>query len=396
MKKRLAMCLLVCFLTSIPTWAYDFELNGVYYNITDANAKTVEVTYVEESSGNRDFYYGAITIPKRVSKENVTYSVTSIGGYAFNYCTGLTSVHIEDIAAWCRILFKNGTSNPLYRAQHLYLGDEEIKDLAIPNSVTSIGLFAFSYCTRLTSVKVEKENPIGISSEVFSNLTNATLYVPKGTKALYETADVWKDFGNIVEMDEKITIGDEGMGTYCSINALDFSGTDDIKAYIVSAFKPSTGEVTLKRITDVPANTGIVVKGAAGTYSIPMGPGETIVLNMLRGVTTNTVLNKVKGDYTNYVLAKKNGNLGFYAVVDGSTLSAHKAYLPLPTASLPSGARSIKLVFEDDGTTGISEASPLNDNEEMTDDKFYDLQGRRVEKPTRGLYVVNGRKVVIK
>lgn len=212
---------------------------------------------------------------------------------------------------------------------------------------------------------------------------------------MYEAADVWKDFGDIVEMD-KITIGDEGMGTFCSTLALDFSGTDDIKAYIVSAFKPSTGEVTLTRITDVPANTGIVVKGAAGTYSIPMGPGETIVLNMLRGVTTNTVLNKVKGDYTNYVLAKKNGNLGFYAVVDGSTLSAHKAYLPLPTASLPSGARSIKLVFEDDGTTGISEASPLNDNEEMTNDNIYDLQGRRVEKPTRGLYVVNGRKVVIK
>ena len=286
-------------------------------------------------------------------------SVISIGDYAFYVCTGLTSV-------------------------------------TIPNSVTSIGLFAFSYCTRLTSVKVEKENPIGISSEVFSNLTNATLYVPKGTKALYETADVWKDFGNIVEMDEKITIGDEGMGTYCSINALDFSGTDDIKAYIVSAFKPSTGEVTLTRITDVPANTGIVVKGAVGTYSIPVGPGETIVLNMLRGVTTNTVLNKVKGDYTNYVLAKKNGNLGFYAVVDGSTLSAGKAYLPLPTASLPSGARSIKLVFEDGETTGISDASPLNDNEEMTNDNIYDLQGRRVEKPTRGLYVVNGRKVVIK
>ena len=186
------------------------------------------------------------------------------------------------------------------------------------------------------------------------------------------------------------------MQTYCSLDDMDFSGTDDIKAYIVSAFKPSTGEVTLTRITDVPANTGIVVKGAAGTYSIPMGLGETIVSNMLRGVTTNTVLNKVEGDNTNYVLAKKNGNLGFYAVVDGSTLSAGKAYLPLPTASLPSGARSIKLVFEDGGTTGISEASPLNDNGELINDNVYDLQGRRVEKPTRGLYVVNGRKVVIK
>ena len=264
-------------------------------------------------------------------------------------------------------------------------------------SVTSMGELAFNGCNNLTSVSVAWETPIVIGDNVFSssNYQNATLYVPKGTKALYEAASGWNNFGNIVEMDE-IIIGDEGMGTYCSTHALDFSGTDDIKAYIVSAFKPSTGEVTLTRITDVPANTGIVVKGAAGTYSIPMGPGETIVANMLRGVTTNTVLNKVEGDYTNYVLAKKNGNLGFYAVVDGSTLSAGKAYLPLPTASLPSGARSIKLVFDDGGTTGISEASRLYDNGEMINDKFYDLQGRRVEKPTRGLYVVNGRKVVIK
>ena len=264
-------------------------------------------------------------------------------------------------------------------------------------SVTSIGELAFNGCNNLTSVSVAWETPIVIGDNVFpsSICQKATLYVPKGTKALYEVADVWKDFGNIVEMDE-ITIGDESMGTYCSTHALDFSGTDNIKAFIVSAFKPSTGEVILTRITDVPANTGIVVKGAAGTYSIPMSPGETIVANMLRGVTTNTVLNKVEGDYTNYVLAKKNGNLGFYAVVDGSTLSAGKAYLPLPTASLPSGARSIKLVFEDGETTGISEASPLNDNGEMTNDNVYDLQGRRVTKPTRGLYIVNGKKVVIK
>jgi hypothetical protein len=276
-------------------------------------------------------------------------------------------------------------------------GCSELTSITIPNSVTSIGYFAFLECEGLTSVTVNWDTPLEINDYVFnsSNYQNATLYVPKGTKALYEAADWWKYFGKIVEID-KITIGDEGMGTFCSTQALDFSGTDEIKAYIVSAFKPSTGEVTLTRITDVPANTGIVVKGAAGTYSIPIGPGETIVSNMLRGVTTNTVLNKVDGDYTNYVLAKKNGNLGFYAVVDGSTLSAGKAYLPLPTASLPSGARSIKLVFEDGETTGISEASPLNDNGEMTNDNVYDLQGRRVTKPTRGLYIVNGKKVVIK
>ena len=78
-------------------------------------------------------------------------SVTSIGENAFCGCSGLTSVHISDIAAWCNIEFEFG-SNPLSYAHHLYLNGEEVKDLVIPNSVTSIGENAFENCDGLTSV----------------------------------------------------------------------------------------------------------------------------------------------------------------------------------------------------------------------------------------------------
>ena len=296
MKKRLLMCLLACLLTSITAWAYDFELNGVYYNITDANAKTVEVTYVENGIGNSDFYYGAITIPKRVSKENVTYdvtsignsafvrcsgltsitipnsvtsiggsafyfcsaltsvtipnSVTSIGVYAFQNCSRLTSIHISDLAWWCNTDFSSSYLSD--NVHHLYLGDQEITNLVIPegvtnissatfwnctyitsvtipnsvtsignwafyecssltsitipNSVTSIGSEAFYGCTGLTSVIVGAATPLSITSYTFSNRANATLYIPIGSKAAYQTADYWKEFGEIVELGELYSI----------------------------------------------------------------------------------------------------------------------------------------------------------------------------------------------
>ena len=267
-----------------------------------------------------------------------------------------------------------------------------ITNIYLPQGLTSIGSGAFDNC-RISSVTVENDTPLEIDNTTFSGRSSATLYVPAGSKSAYEATTYWQDFKEIVEMADEVTIGSAGMGTFCSTHALDFSGTDDIKAYIVSAFKPRTGEVILTRITDVPANTGIVVKGNADTYTLPWGPGETFVSNMLVGVTENTVLNKVDGDYTNYILAKKNGNLGFFAVADGSTLSAGKAYLPLPTASLPSsaGARGMMLVFDDE-TTGIIDVQ----NNIQNVRGIYNLQGQRVENPRKGLHIVNGKKVMMK
>lgn len=191
-----------------------------------------------------------------------------------------------------------------------------------------------------------------------------------------------------------VTIGELGVATFCCEEALDFSGTEDVKAYIVSAFRPSTGNVTLTRITDVPAGTGIVLLGNAGTYDIPLGAGETIVSNLLVGVTSPKTLNKVEGANTNFILADGENGIGFYTVVDGSTLAAGKAYLPLPTAALPSNAQSIGLRF--DGTTGIR--SMENGQWTMDNEEWFTIDGRRLDaEPTaKGLYIVNGRKVIVK
>ena len=354
--------------------------------LTDINIPT-SVTTIGESA----FKHTALN---SVSFPN---SVTSVGNGIF-YATNLTQpVYNSTIFAYMPQSYQGNYSIPTginNISESSFADCASLTSVSVPNSVTSIDNLAFAGCTSLTSMTVELETPLSLYSNtfLFCSLNNATLYVPIGSKAAYEAANYWKEFGTIKEMSNDITIGSAGMGTFCSTHPLDFSGTDDIKAYIVSAFKPSTGEVTLTRITDVPANTGIVVKGNADTYTIPWGAGETVVANMLVGVTTNTLLNKVDGDYTNYILAKKNGSLGFYAVADGSSLSAGKAYLPLPTAQLPSAARPMKMIFSDDEATGIEQT--VSNGEQRGD--YYDLQGRRVAKPTHGLYIVNGKKVFFK
>ena len=163
----------------------------------------------------------SITIPN---------SVTFIGEGAFQDCKSLSTVHISDLAAWCNIQFDDPwSSNPLSIAHHLYLNGEEVKELVIPddmtsicsfaffgyssltsvtipNSVTSIGMGAFYNCSNLMDVMVKTRTPINIfdafSNEALHGYNYATLYVPYGCKAAYENAEGWKDFKEIVEMDD--------------------------------------------------------------------------------------------------------------------------------------------------------------------------------------------------
>ena len=102
--------------------------------------------------------------------------VTNIGSSVFKGCDSLTGVYITDIAAWCSITF-GYQSNPLSYAEKLYLNNELVTDLVIPDSVTSVGNNAFVYCNSLTSVTIGKGvTSIGDSAfEYCSSLTSVTI-----------------------------------------------------------------------------------------------------------------------------------------------------------------------------------------------------------------------------
>ena len=87
----------------------------------------------------------SIAIPKKIN---------SIGDSAFSGCIGLESVYIEDIAAWCGISFRNSSANPLGYAHDLYLNDELVDIVSIPSGVKSISKYAFYGCTGLYGVNI--------------------------------------------------------------------------------------------------------------------------------------------------------------------------------------------------------------------------------------------------
>ena len=107
---------------------------------------------------------------KSLTSVTIPDSVTSIGNFAFEGCTSLNAVYITDIAAWCNIKFNN---NPLSYTHNLYLNGELVTNLVIPDSVTSIGEYAFAGCSSLTSITIGN-SVTSIGNYAFSGCTSLT------------------------------------------------------------------------------------------------------------------------------------------------------------------------------------------------------------------------------
>ena len=121
--------------------------SSVFHNCKGLTSVTLgnSVTTIGNSAFDNCSNLTSIVIPD---------SVTSIGDWAFYSCPKLSAVYITDIGAWCSIHFANPSANPLTYAQNLYLNSELVSDVVIPDSVTTIGNYAFSGCSNLTSIVI--------------------------------------------------------------------------------------------------------------------------------------------------------------------------------------------------------------------------------------------------
>ena len=174
---------LAVLLCSLTANAHDFEVGGIYYNITSRNAYdfTVQVTYRGDFSDSySNEYSGAVTIPSTVTYNDQMYSVTSIKQYTFYNCSSLTSIAIPECVTsigdhafyGCSSLtFVNIPEGVALIDSYTFYGCKTLKCITIPENVVSIGYRAFYFCCNLTSIAI----PNGVASigkGAFSNCIN--------------------------------------------------------------------------------------------------------------------------------------------------------------------------------------------------------------------------------
>lgn len=194
-----------------------------------------------------------------------------------------------------------------------------------------------------------------------------------------------------------ITISNVGVATYCFDFGLDFSNVTDFKAYIATGYNRHTGNVIVQPIKEAPARTGLYLKGKPGTYQLPIYESDSYFVNMLKGVTMPTTIQATEGEYTNFVLyATNSSDACFRPLSDIYNLKANRAYLQIPTieVAVNGNVNSVGIEFEE----GVTDIEENNFNTSHSETIWYSLDGRKFNtKPTqKGVYVVNGRKVVIK
>jgi hypothetical protein len=222
----------------------------------------------------------------------------------------------------------------------------------------------------------------------FTMLDGSNVYATAAT-----TSQRFDQYANIRKIEiftpahATIEVTDAGWATFYTPFALDFTKEDDyytpgeLTAYTA---KLENGMVVLTKVDNVPAETGVVLKADEGDYYVPVAASSTTNKGDLMGSLTADIDVEDFDGLNFYVLSMNGDNEAQFRRADSGYIPAGKAYLPMGNGD----ARLLELAFDD--ATGIATVDV------HVDVPLYDLQGRRVKTAKKGIYVVDGKKVIIK
>ncbi len=213
---------------------------------------------------------------------------------------------------------------------------------------------------------------------------------------------------------QSVTVGQTGKASFAAPVDLDFTNVEGLKAFTATGYDKSTKTIWLTRVLKVQQGEGVLLKGDPDDYEIPSFAVQSHYENMFVGNTSGATIEIPEtsddGSQTNFYL--KSGT--FLSVTGNAKIGNNKCYLALPTSMVAAGASTrsaeenykfeepemIKLPInfrslenDGDGTTGIKVQSSMFN---APSDAYYTLQGQRVVNPSKGLYIKNGKKILIK
>ena len=239
--------------------------------------------------GNRFKDYQQVNI----QKITLPSGLTSIGDYAFHGQSGLTSVTIPSFVTSI--------------GDFTFSGCTGLSSVTISGLVTSIGDYAFWGCNNLTSVTCYATPPPAATlAFAFVNLSICTLYVPQGTKALYQAATGWKDFGTITELGAP--------PTGVAVNQSSVSIAAGSALQLIATVAPSTA--TVKDVSWSSSNNKIATVSADGTVTgIAPGTATITVITQYGNKTATCIVTVIDLNYTGFTI-NKGDRVALFQTVD--------------------------------------------------------------------------------
>lgn len=383
----------------------------IYYTTNGTTPTTGSTAYSSPIAINSDMTIKAIAVKDGMANSEVaevTYTIIDYATLPFNWAGGTSSALAALTGVTTNGLGDYADSNAPYRVKMDSANDYiQIKTNTQPVNVL-IGVKMIGGATT-SKIKVQesadglnftdvKELTIsGKQNDVLnlkvSNLFAATTRYVKIIKSVHGSNI---GVGPISVLSENelnrvpVTITTADYATFVSNEKTDFEGTG-ITAYTA---KVNGNYVTLTAIEEVPANTPVVVhKDVEETtiFNVPVTTADIAAVSE-NDLCVSTGTNAVGANV--YVLGNTNG-IGFYKWKSDNSLSAGKVYLNVPAMNSPTESRDYLTFAFEDQATGVG-ASLMNSEKCKVNSDIFDLQGRRVVNPTKGLYIVNGKKVIVK
>lgn len=376
---------------------------SVTYSSSNTNAATIsssgvitlkDVTAATTISaifaGNDDYKDQTVTYELNVtaapfSIQDGIFDFVKAGGASEDYGSGISttadgSYYDTSVATWVAGNVTMVTSGK-YR---WWNADNTLRFYAnTPNSAMKFSVPDGFVITKIVLTGGQNFEAEGYSSGTWKGAqqTVTLSYTAESGSANVKTATVYYSEPTI-----NVTMGSEGYMTYCNKNAALSFG--DLEAYVVSAV--GSDNVTLTKITEAPANTPVVLKGSAGSHNLTVLESASAVETNKLYCSNGTVANNDSRNV--YALAKKGDPavVGFYKLKDGVKVPEGKCYISVNKSS---SAPEFFGLGGDGNTTGMND---VRSKMEEGRGEFYNLNGQRAAQPTKGLYIVNGKKYVVK